>query len=69
MGTRWEFRQEFRGLSMSPIYFPSFPKFLSELGSGIKNGLEGQLEEAGGDRKNHNISFGKAMSIFSGYSV
>lgn len=54
---------------MSPIYFPSFPKFLSELGSGIKNGLEGQLEEAGGDRKNHNISFGKAMSIFSGYSV
>lgn len=53
MGTRWESRQEFRGLSMSPLYFPGFPKPLSELGSGIKNGLEGQIEEAGGNRKNH----------------
>lgn len=63
MGAKWESGQEFRGLSMNPIYSPGFPKPLSELSSGTKNGLEGQLGRI------TNISFEKAMSAFSGYSV
>jgi hypothetical protein len=65
MGARWESEQEFRGAEYEPPHInPGFPKALSELGSGVKNGLEGQLEEAGGVGRTINISFGKAMSVW-----
>lgn len=67
MGTRWGSGQEFTGLSVDLIFPPAIP--LSEFGSGIKNGLEGQLEEAGDRKKTLLTPSGKAMRVFSGYSI
>lgn len=67
MGTRWESRQEFTGLSVDPIFSPAVP--LSELGSGIKNGFERAVRRGKREEKPLMTPSGKAMRVFSGYPI